>query len=365
MRLRQGFALEWKEDDLARSNSITSEALTDYCRRKVIANVLSLLFLDFCLRKFHHRDSSGEVFSTRDKLSLVSEVRSLFPSCCRVPVKQDNLTAKFWSIGNFLYLDSECWLFRPSFNFLFLVISDFLWTGTRQHVFLLSSPRDISLWSALSEEQLGVWLNLVESPSRDSSGEVFSTRDELSLVTEVRIFLRVVVYRSNKMIWVQNLSIGNFLILNWFGRTSIELAVSFFLFFVISDVLWTGTRQHVFLRTFFQRDISLWSALSEEQLGVWLNLSLVTEVRIFLRVVVYRSNKMIWVQNLSIGNFLILNWFGRTSIELAVSFFLFFVISDVLWTGTRQHVFLRTFFQRDISLWSALSEEQLVGLLNL
>ena len=113
--------------------------------------------------------------------------------------------------------------------------SNDLWNGTRWHVFLRSfSRRDISLWSALGEEQLGVWLNLSQSSLRDSSVEGFSTRDKLSLVTEVRIFFRVVVYRSNKIIWVQNWSIGNFLF--WFKMlilltaVQLEYAVSFSFF---------------------------------------------------------------------------------------------------------------------------------------
>ena len=91
-------------------NSTTSEALTNYCLRKIISNILSLLFLDFSLRKFHQRDSSGdEVFSTRDKLSLVSEVR-IFP---RVVVYR--LTRLFECridrLGIFfilIWFDSEC-----------------------------------------------------------------------------------------------------------------------------------------------------------------------------------------------------------------------------------------------------------------
>ena len=220
----------------------------------------------FCLSSFL-RFLSSKVPSMRlFRWSVLNEGQTLsflwssdFPSCCRVPVKQDNLSTKYWSIGNSLYLDLVWFgmLTVSAFVQLELAVSVFffsndLWNGTRWHVFLRSfSRRDISLWSALGEEQLGVWLNLSQSSLRDSSGEVFSTRDKLSLLTEVRIFFRVVVYRSNKIIWVQNSSIGNFLF--WFKMLIVLTAVQLngvccivFLFFLLFRIFCEPVHDNAF-----------------------------------------------------------------------------------------------------------------------
>ena len=101
-----------------RPGTARSEALPNYCLRKITANVLSLsdLFLDFFLVTFRQRDSSGEVFSTRDKLSLVTEVRIFL----RVVVYRLNkiIGVQNWSVGDFFkfWIDSEYWLFWPPFS---------------------------------------------------------------------------------------------------------------------------------------------------------------------------------------------------------------------------------------------------------
>ena len=63
----------------------------------------------FCLSSFL-RFLSSKVPSMRlFRWSVLNEGQTLSflwssDSCCRVPVKQDNLSAKYWSIGNFLCL---------------------------------------------------------------------------------------------------------------------------------------------------------------------------------------------------------------------------------------------------------------------
>ena len=98
-------------------NSTRNEALPNYWFRKAV-RTFSLSFLDSSLRKFHQRDSSSEVFSTRDELRLVAEVRVFL----RVVVYRLNkkIWLQNWLIENFLFwfdlFDSEYWLFWPPFN---------------------------------------------------------------------------------------------------------------------------------------------------------------------------------------------------------------------------------------------------------
>ena len=206
---------------------------------------------------------------------------------------------------------------------------------------------------------------------------MFSTRDTLSLVSEVRIFLRVVVYWLTRHdIWVQNWLIGKFLYLDlvWFGILTVsavlqfDFAVSFSFFFWLFRMFYEPVHDNTFScgrslnETFHCEVLSAknssefgWillkvprETLQREVLSTRDTLSLVSEVRIFLRVVVYRLTRHdIWVQNWLIGKFLYLDlvWFGILTVsavlqfDFAVSFSFFFWLFRMFYEPVHDNTF--------------------------